>query len=192
MPIVIQVGIKDRGRIAHCLESIITPKPTTALDSPATKCHPPCMEDILQWCGEMERVTFAAGDMLFVEGEKSGMLYILISGGVEVIKGESPITVVREPGAVFGELSILLDQPHAASVEAVEETMCFMTRGGREFLEQHPKIMLSVAELLAVRLKGMIGYLADLKAQYEDRSDHLGMVDELLLNLAHRTPKKPR
>ncbi len=150
------------------------------------------MKDILQWCEEMERVSFAAGDMLFVEGEKSGLLYILISGSVEVIKGESPITVIREPGAVFGELSILLDQPHAASVEALEETMCFMTRGGREFLEQHPKIMLSVAELLAVRLKGMIGYLADLKAQYEDRSDHLGMVDELLMNLAHRTPKKPR
>lgn len=150
------------------------------------------MEDILQWCAEMERVSFAAGDMLFVEGEKSGLLYILISGSVEVIKGESPITVIREPGAVFGELSILLDQPHAASVEALEETMCFTTRGGRGFLEQHPKIMLSVAELLAVRLKGMIGYLADLKAQYEDRSDHLGMVDELLMNLAHRTPKKPR
>jgi CRP/FNR family transcriptional regulator, cyclic AMP receptor protein len=150
------------------------------------------MKDILQWCEEMERVSFAAGDMLFVEGGKSGLLYILISGSVEVIKGESPITVIREPGAVFGELSILLDQPHAASVEALEETMCFMTRGGREFLEQHPKIMLSVAELLAVRLKGMIGYLADLKAQYEDRSDHLGMVDELLMNLAHRTPKKPR
>lgn len=150
------------------------------------------MEDILQWCEEMERVSFAAGDMLFVEGEKSGLLYILISGSVEVIKGESPITVIREPGAVFGELSILLDQPHAASVEALEETMCFMTRGGREFLEQHPKIMLAVAQLLAVRLKGMIGYLADLKAQYEDRSDHLGMVDELLMNLAHRTPKKPR
>jgi len=150
------------------------------------------MEDILQWCGEMERVSFAAGDRLFVEGEKSGMLYILISGGVEVIKGESPITVIREPGAVFGELSILLDQPHAASVEVVEETTCFMTRDGREFLEQHPKIMLGVAEVLAARLKGMIGYLADLKAQYEDRKDQLGMVDELLLNLAHRMPKKRR
>ena len=52
--------------------------------------------------------------------------------------------------------------------------------------------MLGVAEVLAARLKGMIGYLADLKAQYEDRKDQLGMVDELLLNLAHRMPKKRR
>lgn len=140
----------------------------------------------------MESVSFAAGDVMIAEGEKTGLLYILISGGVEVIKGESPITVIREPGAVFGEVSILLDQPHAASVEAVEATTCFVTRGGKDFLEQHPKIALAVAELLAARLKGMIGYLADLKAQYEDRKDHLGMVDDLLLNLAHRTPRKMR
>lgn len=150
------------------------------------------MERILELCGEMETVSFAAGDVLLAEGAKTGLLYILISGGVEVIKGESPITVIREPGAFFGELSILLDQPHAASVEAVEETTCFVTRGGKDFLEKHPKIALAVAELLAARLKGMIGYLADLKAQYEDRKDHLGMVDDLLLNLAHRTPKKTR
>lgn len=148
------------------------------------------MEKILEFCEGMETVSFAAGDMMFSEGGKTGCLYFLISGGVEVIKGETPITVIREPGAVLGEISILLDQPHAASVEVIEETSCYITRSGKEFLVQHPEIALAVAELLAVRLKGMIGYLADLKAQYEDRKDHLGMVDELLLNLAHRMPKK--
>ncbi len=148
------------------------------------------MEKILQFCEGMETVSFAAGDMMFSEGGKNGCLYFLISGGVEVTKGETPITVIREPGAVLGEISILLDQPHAASVEVIEETSCYVTRSGKEFLVQHPEITLAVAELLAVRLKGMIGYLADLKAQYEDRKDHLGMVDELLLNLAHRVPKK--
>lgn len=150
------------------------------------------MESILELCEGMETASFAAGDVMFPEGGKTGCLYFLISGGVEVSKGESPITVIREPGSIFGELSILLDQPHPASVEVIEDTTCFVTRGGRDFLEEHPKIALAVAELLATRLKGMIGYLADLKAQYEDRKDHLGMVDELLLNLAHRTPKKKK
>jgi CRP-like cAMP-binding protein len=148
------------------------------------------MEKILQFCEGMEIVSFAAGDMMFPEGGKTGCLYFLISGGVEVTKGETPITVIREPGAVLGEVSILLDQPHSASVEVIEETRCYVTRDGREFLAGHPEIALAVAELLALRLKGMISYLADLKAQYEDRKDHLGMVDELLLNLAHRTPRK--
>ena len=57
-------------------------------------------------------------------------------------------------------------------------------------LLSRPEFSLAVAELLALRLKGMIAYLADIKAQYEDRKDHLGMVDELFLNLAHRIPHK--
>jgi hypothetical protein len=31
----------------------------------------------------------------------------------------------------------------------------------------------------------MTSYLADLKAQFHDRSDHLGMVDEVLASLMH-------
>lgn len=148
------------------------------------------MKRILELCKGMETVSFAAGETMLPEGGKTGCLYFLISGAVVVIKGETPITTIREPGAVLGELSILLDQPHTAAVEAIEETTCFVTRGSKEFLEQNPQITLAVAELLAARLKSMLGYLSDLKAQYEDRKDHLGMVDELLLNLAHRTPKK--
>ena len=150
------------------------------------------MEKILEFCEGMETASFSAGEVMFPEGGKTGQLYFLISGAVEVTKGETPITVIREPGAVLGEVSILLDQPHSASVEAIEDTVCYVTRDGKGFLEAHPKIALAVAELLAARLRGMIGYLGDLKAQYEDRKDHLGMVDELLLNLAHRTPKRTR
>lgn len=148
------------------------------------------MEAILALCKDLETVTFAPGEVLLPEGGKTGCLFFLISGCVEVTKGETPITEICEPGAVFGELSLLLDQPHPVSVEAIEPTTCFVTRGGLEFLEANPKIALAVAELLARRLKGMIGYLADLKGQYEDRKGQLGMVDELLLNLAHRIPKR--
>ncbi|MEO5916045.1 MAG: cyclic nucleotide-binding domain-containing protein [Luteolibacter sp.] len=148
------------------------------------------MRDILELCQGMETVSFAAGETLMPEGGKTGLLYVLISGCVEVIKGESPVTRIREPGAIFGEISILLDGPHPASVEAVEPTTCHVIRGGKEFLAENPLITLEVAELLAARLKGMIAYLADMKAQYGDRQDHLGMVDELLLDLAHRIPKR--
>jgi CRP/FNR family transcriptional regulator, cyclic AMP receptor protein len=148
------------------------------------------MEDVLELCRDLEVVTFVPGEVLMPEGGKTGLLYILISGCVEVTKGEMPITRIREPGAIFGEISLLLEGPHPASVEAVEETVCHVIRGGRGFLAEHPRLGLAVAELLAARLKGMIAYLADLKAQYADRDDHLGMVDELLLDLAHRVPRR--
>ncbi len=148
------------------------------------------MDNILELCRGLETVSFATGEVLMPEGGRTGCLYFLISGCVELTKGETPITRIREPGAIIGELAILLEQPHVASVEATEPTTCYVTRGGRDFLEENPKLALAVAELLARRLKGMIGYLADMKAQYEDRKDQLGMVDELLLNLAHRVPKR--
>jgi CRP/FNR family transcriptional regulator, cyclic AMP receptor protein len=148
------------------------------------------MKDILEHCKDMEIVSFAAGQIMMPEGGKTGCLYFLITGGVEVTKGETPITVIREPGAILGEVSILLDQPHTASIEAIEETRCYVTREGKDFLARHPQILMAVAETLAMRLKRMMGYLTDLKAQYEDRKDHLGIVDELLLDLAHRTPRK--
>lgn len=122
-------------------------------------------------------------------GGKTGCLYVLVSGKLEVCKGTTPITTLSEPGAIVGELSVLLDAPHQVTVSALEDTVCHVTRGGRDFLISRPELAVAVGELLAQRLKGMIGYLADLKAQYEDRKDHLGMVDELLLNLAHRVPK---
>lgn len=148
------------------------------------------MKEMLELCEGMETQSFAAGGVLIPEGGKTGVLYVLVSGCVEVSKGENPIIRIRQPGAIFGEISLLLDGFHTASVEAVEPTVCRVIRGGKEFLAENPLITLAVAELLANRLKGMIGYLADLKAQYCDRQDHLGMVDELLLDLAHRVPKR--
>ena len=149
----------------------------------------PAMEDVLELCRDLETVTFAPGEVLMPEGGKTGCLYFLISGSVRVTKGETPVTVIGEPGAIFGDLSILLDQPHPVTVEAAEETTCYVSGGGKDFLLANPRLALAVAELLALRLKGMISYLADLKNQYGDRRDHLGMVDELLLNLAHLQPK---
>lgn len=148
------------------------------------------MQEVLDLCQGLEIVTFAAGDLMMPEGGTTGLLYVLISGCVEVTKGETPITRIRQPGAIFGEISILLGCPHTAAVEAVEATTCYVVREGRKFLSETPEFAIAVAELLASRLKGMISYLADLKEQYGDRKDHLGMVDELLLDLSHRVPRR--
>lgn len=152
------------------------------------------MQDVLDLCGEMgmemATATFESGDVLIPEGGKTGLLYVLVSGCLEVVKGEDPVTRIRQPGAFVGEISLLLDGPHTAAVVAVETSVCYVVRGGKAFLEKHPSLCLAVAELLAARMKGLIGYLADMRAQFADREDHLGMVDELLLDLAHRVPRR--
>ena len=43
---------------------------------------------------------------------------MLIEGRLEVVKGDSVVAVLTEPGAVLGEMSVLLEQPHTATVRA--------------------------------------------------------------------------
>jgi len=150
------------------------------------------MQGVLEICHDLERMEFAPGETLLTRGTRSGNLFILISGRLEVAQDETIITTITEPGSIVGELSLLLDIPHQADVRALTAASCHVTRGGRDFLASRPALSLLLSEMLARRLHGMLGYLADIKAQYEDRSDHLGMVDEVLLNLAHRVPKSPQ
>ena len=65
-------------------------------------------------------VTYQAGETVIAEGSRTGQLLILGKGSVVIVKEDTEIAQVTEPGAVFGELSILLDQPHTAEVRALE------------------------------------------------------------------------
>jgi signal-transduction protein with cAMP-binding, CBS, and nucleotidyltransferase domain len=54
--------------------------------------------------------TFRPGETVLAAGKATGELLVLRRGAVEVVKDGERIAKVSEPGAVFGELAILLDQ----------------------------------------------------------------------------------
>ena len=62
-------------------------------------------------------VTYEAGETVIADGSRTGRLLILKNGTVTVLKDDKEIAKVAEP--VFGELSVLLDQPHTAEVRAL-------------------------------------------------------------------------
>jgi CRP/FNR family transcriptional regulator, cyclic AMP receptor protein len=64
--------------------------------------------------------TYQAGENVLSAASTTGRLLILKEGAVAVVKEGVEIAKVTEPGAVFGELSVLLDQPHTADVRALE------------------------------------------------------------------------
>jgi CRP-like cAMP-binding protein len=130
--------------------------------------------------------TFAPGAVLLAEGQTSGLLFVLIEGEVEILKGDFQINLVSDPGAIFGEISVLLGIPHMASVRAVTPCSLHVIEGGAAFLQSHQEIAYQLSKLLAQRLHGLTTYLVDLKRQFEHRDDHLGMVDEVLETLAHQ------
>lgn len=137
-------------------------------------------------CTDLPIVTFEPGDVLMSEGDRSGRIYVLVEGVVEVLKGDFQINVVSDRGAVFGEMSILQDLPHMATVRAVTECRLRVTTDGEDFLRSHPDIAYLIAQMLAQRLHGVTTYLVDLKRQFEGESSHLGVVDEILESLTHQ------
>jgi len=87
------------------------------------------------------------------------------------VKEDTEIARVAEPGAVFGELSVLLDQPHTADVRALE-TSQFHIANAATLLAQNPTAMLYVATVLAQRLNGANHALIQLKTQLQAGEPH--------------------
>jgi CRP-like cAMP-binding protein len=109
-------------------------------------------------------VTYQAGETVIADGSRTGRLLILSKGTVVIVKEGTEIAKVAEPGAVFGELSVLLDQPHAADVRALE-TSEFHVAHATTLLRQNPIAVLYVATMLAHRLNGANQALIQLKQQ---------------------------
>src|SRR4029077_12473357 len=80
-----------------------------------------------------------AHEVVLTAGSKTGRLLFLKSGAVEVIKDGVQIANVSAPGAVFGDQSVLLDQPHTADVRAVEQSE-FYVADARAILADDPTV----------------------------------------------------
>jgi CRP-like cAMP-binding protein len=130
----------------------------------------------------------APGETLIAEGDEIVNLYELQSGAVEIVRGGATVAVVAEPGALFGEMSLLLDRPASASVRARTESVVVEVDDARNRLTSEPGFAVMLAQLLARRVDTMTGYLADLRRQYADHEGGLGMIDEVLASLSHSAP----
>ena len=133
--------------------------------------------------------SFEAGEVLIHENSEKGALFFLVSGTVEVSKQGQLITRVRERGAMFGEMSVLLKCKHTATVTAIDQVECRIVEDPDEYLAAHPEVTLYICRILARRLDSLNRYLVDIKTQFADRADHLGMVDEVLGAIMNRQPR---
>ena len=94
--------------------------------------------------------TYHAGETILSDGSKTGRLLILKSGEIEVLKKSAVLARVDQPGAVFGELAMLLDQPHGADVRALQDSDFHVA--DVKLLEKDPVALLAVGRILARRL----------------------------------------
>jgi eukaryotic-like serine/threonine-protein kinase len=76
------------------------------------------------------------GEVAVTEGEIDDTLFIILSGGVEVLKGSIRIDTI-ERGECFGEMAYLSGQPRAASVKAL--TDCTLLKISASLVDRLPE-----------------------------------------------------
>lgn len=132
---------------------------------------------------DLPEVVYADGDQILVEGHRHDVLLVLVRGTVRVTAHGALISTIDEPGSLFGEMAMLLDGPATATVTAVGECRFLRAEDAGSLIRERPDLALEIAVTLARRLDLITRYLADLRNQYADRSDHLGVVDQVLGSL---------
>ncbi len=143
------------------------------------------MDDMLTLSAHLPELEFAPGDVVLREGESAGAIWVLISGALQVNKGGMVVNVINQPGAVVGEMSVLLNTVYGATVEATAPTVMRHAADGRALLASDPAITTLVAMGLAERLNFVTTYLVDLKHQYGD-APGLSMISDVLRELTQR------
>lgn len=143
------------------------------------------MNDMLALSTHLPEAAFAPGDIVIHEGGSAGAIWVLVSGVLRVHKGNVTVNVITQPGAVVGEISVLLNTAYSATVEAAEHSVLRYAADGRALLASNPAITALVAVGLAERLNFVTTYLVDLKHQYGD-APGLAMIPDVLRQLAQR------
>jgi CRP-like cAMP-binding protein len=146
------------------------------------------MREILAHCADLPIRDVAAGEILIEQGEAPGALYVLEQGSVVIERDGVPIACVDTPGSVLGEMSVALEKPATATVRASTACRIRTASDPHAFLTDRSGVALAVLRVVAARLDGLTAYLADVKRQFADRADHLGMIDEVLHALVHHQP----
>lgn len=148
---------------------------------------------MLDAAAALPQVTVAAGEVAIAQGDAGGRLLVLLDGTVVVSRDGVAVARTDRPGAVFGEMAVALDRPATATVTCETDAVFAVADDATQFLAAHPAAAMDLVRVMAARLDGMTQYLVDVKRQYADRGDHLGMVDTVLDALGHHqaTPARP-
>ena len=149
------------------------------------------MKDLLHSCRSMPVVNIEANQTILAEGDRTGLIFILIEGEVRISKRELEIIRLTEPGSILGEMSALLDLPHTATVTTLVPSR-FYRVDQPDFLRNNTDICYPLAVLLARRVNGVTNYLVDIKEQFSDQSNHLGMMDEILATIVNQQGEDPQ
>lgn len=139
------------------------------------------MCSILNYCKYLQEKKYDANTTILKEGESDNTLYVLKEGSVEIRKNGIKINEVSNPGALFGEMSVLLDVPHTAEVVTLSESTIYSIQNASDFLRNQKEFSYHLSKILAERLQLVNQNLSVLKTQLKDNVDEVDTVIEKIL-----------
>ena len=97
--------------------------------------------------------SFIEGETISKEGEKSRGLIILVEGVIGIFKGDKKIAEFNKEGTILGELSMILNLPHTATIKAISDARVMIIGGSLEdIIKQYPAYSVKIMKSLAERL----------------------------------------
>jgi CRP-like cAMP-binding protein len=102
---------------------------------------------------------YESGDLVFKEGERGDLMYVLLEGAVElkmrVERGETVLKTVDTPNDFFGEMALLDERPRSASAVAVKKTKVLAVDGPtfESMILTNGKFALKIIKVLAARIR---------------------------------------
>ena len=106
-------------------------------------------------------------------------LYVLEKGRLVVERDGVEIATIIEPGALIGEMSVLLGVDHSATVRATGPTVVRVIADGIPFLERTPLMALHVATLACARLDRTSAVLVELRKETEGKASEQGLLSRI-------------
>jgi cGMP-dependent protein kinase len=80
---------------------------------------------LIEICKRMKKQNYNENDIVFKEGSDGDYLYLLYKGKVQAHKGDKFLREIEE-GSCFGETSIILNEPHSATIKTIEKSSIFV------------------------------------------------------------------
>jgi diguanylate cyclase (GGDEF)-like protein len=133
----------------------------------------------------MSEEEFAAGEVLFSEGDFGDCMYLVLEGTVSIFTGRPPAIKVLagfDKGAFFGEMGLYDDKPRAASAMADVPTKLLLLRKGEfcDLISEFPMVALGIMKELNSRIRATNKKLNLIEKNVVDSSSRLYAKDYFL------------
>ena len=136
--------------------------------------------DVMERVESLPERAVEPGEVVVHAGGATGQLMFLKRGTLDIEIEDEHLMRVSEPGAVVGDIAVLLDRPHTATVRAAAPSALYVVDDPIRFLRNEPELLLYVARVLAERLNAVNHLLIDSRKRISEGGEKSGLLADVL------------